>query len=60
MFILKCINCGKMYKAQQTEKGFITDFGDKIDRCFCGGYFHSIEADDWVVDKVFSCKGEKH
>ena len=57
MYLLCCNICGKMYKAKRHGNKFITDFGDVIDSCLCGGGFTIIKTDDWIADLVFKIKG---
>ena len=59
-YILSCKNCGRMYKAvDKNMNEFTTDFGDKIDKCFCGGEFNFMTTQDWVAKMVFTLKGER-
>ena len=59
-YILSCKKCGKMYKAiDKQANDFITDFGDKIDKCFCGGDLKFMVTQDWVAKMVFTLKGER-
>lgn len=58
MYILRCKDCGKMYKANKEGEVYRTDFNDLIDSCFCGGELHCIDSADWVADLVFKIKGK--
>ena len=58
-YILSCKKCGRMYKAVKKEfNDYTTDFGDKLDKCFCGGDFEIYQTPEWVAEKVFTVKGE--
>lgn len=57
MYLLRCKNCGKIYKAIKEQDGFITDFGDKLTNCFCNGDFDIIQTEYWIADLVFKIKG---
>ena len=69
-YIVCCTHCGKMFKCDKLEHGYVTDFGDVftpdkygITTCIC---CHKemdpvvIRTADWIADKVFTIKGEKY
>lgn len=48
-----------MYKAIRKDANeYTTDWGDKIEKCFCNGSFTVYTTEDWVADKIFTVKGE--
>ena len=58
MYILHCDKCGKMYKAKKLNNKYVTDFGDVIDKCFCGENVTAITSEDWIANLVFTVKGK--
>ena len=57
MYLLCCNTCGKMYKATKQGNNYITDFGDIMNTCMCGGDITVIKTFDWIADLVFKIKG---
>lgn len=58
-YILSCVKCGRMYKAIKKEfNTYTTDFGDKLDKCFCGGDFEVKTAQDYIAHAVFTVRGD--
>lgn len=58
-YILSCMKCGRMYKAVKKEANdYTTDFGDKLEKCFCGGNFDIKVTQDFIANAVFTVKGE--
>lgn len=62
IYLVKCQNCGKIFKAHKEGNELITDFGDNItDKClFCNAKNSKIlKTQDWVADQFFRVKGNR-
>lgn len=57
MYLIRCNNCGKIYKSYDKVH---TDYGDNIKKsclkCKCK-QLDTIEVEDWICDLIFKVKG---
>ena len=62
-YIIKCSECGKMFKTEKKGNKYVTDYNDEIkDKCLsCGKKIEPVimETEDWIANLVFKIKGER-